>query len=193
MRTDAKRVMYTKGDGYYSLNIEFVDGRVGSISGYMYSRFPFMISVAGKTEYKAIKVEKPFWPDFTKAMCNFFLTKEVQVDHRESLAIMAIRSAGLEAMKQRMSELRNNPPKEIAGIKVVSVADYQTGVITKSCGCTKPTGLPKSNMLFFNLENGDSIIIRPSGTEPKIKHYYLVSSPTEAETDKKLEMYKAAF
>lgn len=114
--------------------------------------------------------------------------------YKEGVANIAFPGlAGVEAMKQRMSDLRNNPPKEIAGVKVVSVADYQTGVITKSCGCTKPTGLPKSNMLFFNLENGDSIIIRPSGTEPKIKHYYLVSSPTEAETDKKLEMYKAAF
>ena len=99
MRTDAKRVMYIKGEGYYSLNIEFVDGRVGSISGYMYGRFPYMIAVAGKTEYKAVKAEQPFWPHFTKALCNFFLTKEIQVDHRESLAIMAIRSAGLEAMK----------------------------------------------------------------------------------------------
>ncbi len=100
---------------------------------------------------------------------------------------------GLEAMKKRMSDLRENPPKEIAGFKVVTVADYETGVITKSCGCTLSTGLPKSNVLSYTLENGDTIIIRPSGTEPKIKHYYLVSGNTEAETDSKLETYKAAF
>ncbi len=100
---------------------------------------------------------------------------------------------GLEAMKKRMSDLRENPPKEIAGFKVVTVADYETGVITKECGCTLSTGLPKSNVLSYTLENGDTIIIRPSGTEPKIKHYYLVSGNTEAETDSKLETYKAAF
>ena len=101
MRTDAKKVMYTKSEGYYNLNIEFVDGRVGSISGFMYSRFPYMISVAGKTEYKAVKAEQPFWPGFTKELCEFFMDKEVKVDHRESLAIMAIRSAGLEAMSRQ--------------------------------------------------------------------------------------------
>lgn len=99
MNTDAKKVMYTKADGFYCLNIEFVDGRVGSISGYDYARFPYMIAVAGKNEYKVVKAEQPFWPGFTKALCEFFLTKEIQVDHKESLAIMAIRSAGLEAMK----------------------------------------------------------------------------------------------
>ena len=114
--------------------------------------------------------------------------------YKEGVANIAFPGlAGLEAMKNRMSDLRANPPKEIAGIKVETVADYQTGIITKSCGCTRPTGLPSSNVLFYTLENGDSIVIRPSGTEPKIKHYYLVSAPTEAETDKKLEMYKKAF
>lgn len=99
MKTDAKKVMYIPGEGYYCLNIEFVDGRKGSVSGYMYSRFPYMIAVAGKTEYKVVKAAQPFWPGFTKALCEFFLTKEIGVDHKESLAIMAIRSAGLEAMK----------------------------------------------------------------------------------------------
>jgi len=114
--------------------------------------------------------------------------------YKEGVANIAFPGlAGLEAMKNRMSDLRANPPKEIAGIKVAQVADYQTGVITKSDGSTLPTGLPSSNVLFYTLENGDSIVIRPSGTEPKIKHYYLVSAPTEAETDAKLEMYKKAF
>ena len=114
--------------------------------------------------------------------------------YKEGVANIAFPGlAGLEAMKNRMSDLRANPPKEIAGIKVETVADYQTGIITNADGSTKPTGLPSSNVLFYTLENGDSIVIRPSGTEPKIKHYYLVSSPTEAQTDAKLEMYKKAF
>ena len=92
--------------------------------------------------------------------------------YKEGVANIAFPGlAGLEAMKNRMSDLRANPPKEIAGIKVAQVADYQTGVITKSDGSTLPTGLPSSNVLFYTLENGDSIVIRPSGTEPKIKFY----------------------
>lgn len=114
--------------------------------------------------------------------------------YKEGIANIAFPGlAGLEAMNKRMSDLRETPPKSIAGVKVETVADYQTGIITKSCGCTRPTGLPKSNVLFYTLENGDSIVIRPSGTEPKIKHYYLVSGKTEAETENKLETYKAAF
>ncbi|MBQ6702234.1 MAG: Gfo/Idh/MocA family oxidoreductase [Clostridia bacterium] len=100
MKTDAKKVMYTEGEGYYRLSIEFADGRPGSISGYMNKRFPYMIAVAGKTEHKVVKAANPFWPVFTEALCEFFKTKKPMVDHNESLAIMAIRSAGLEAMKK---------------------------------------------------------------------------------------------
>lgn len=100
MRTDAEKVMYTAAEGFYMLNIVFADGRLGSISGYMDKRFPYMISFAGKNLTKAVKAEQPFWPVFTEALCNFFRTKQPQVDHKESLAIMAIRTAGLEAMKK---------------------------------------------------------------------------------------------
>lgn len=99
MRTDAEKVMYTCSENYYCLNISFTAGRTGSISGYMNKRFPYMIAVAGKNECKAVNAVRPFWPGFTEALCDFYFTKEIKVDHRESLAIMAIRSAGLEAMK----------------------------------------------------------------------------------------------
>lgn len=100
---------------------------------------------------------------------------------------------GLAKMASLMDGLRQNPPKEIAGVKVASVADYQTGVITDADGKTAPTGLPKSNVLFYTLENGDSVVIRPSGTEPKIKLYYLVSDKTQEAAEEKRNAYKAAF
>lgn len=126
-----------------------------------------------------------------EVLCGIF---EKYGYYKEGVANIAFPGlAGLEAMKERMNALRTEPPKAIAGEKVVSVADYQTGLITFSDGTSRPTGLPKSNVLFFTFENGDSIVIRPSGTEPKIKHYYLVSGKTEAEADKKLERYQAAF
>lgn len=100
---------------------------------------------------------------------------------------------GLAKMASLMDGLRQNPPKEIAGVKVASVADYQTGVITDVNGKTAPTGLPVSNVLFYTLENGDSVVIRPSGTEPKIKLYYLVSDKTKEAAEEKRNAYKAAF
>lgn len=99
VRTDAKRVLYTESEGYYSLNIELIDGRPCSVSGYMDKRFPYMIAAAGRTSHRMVKAEQPFWPVFTEALCGFFLEGGIPVDHRESLAIMAIRTAGLEAMK----------------------------------------------------------------------------------------------
>lgn len=100
---------------------------------------------------------------------------------------------GLAKMVSLMDGLRQNPPKEIAGVKVASAADYQTGVITDADGKTAPTGLPVSNVLFYTLENGDSVVIRPSGTEPKIKLYYLVSDKTKEAAEEKRNAYKAAF
>lgn len=100
---------------------------------------------------------------------------------------------GLAKMSSLMDGLRQNPPKEIAGVKVASVADYKTGLITDTDGKTAPTGLPKSNVLFYTLENGDSTVIRPSGTEPKIKLYYLVSDKTKEAAEEKRNAYKAAF
>lgn len=100
---------------------------------------------------------------------------------------------GLAKMRSLMDGLRQNPPKEIAGVKVASVADYKTGLITDADGKTAPTGLPKSNVLFYTLENGDSTVIRPSGTEPKIKLYYLVSDKTKEAAEEKRNAYKAAF
>ncbi len=102
IRMDAKRVMYIPGESFYTLNIELADGRPASISGYMYPRFPYMIAVASNEKEKnmVVKAEQPFWPGFTADVCDFFKTGEVKVDHKESLAIMAIRTAGLEAMKK---------------------------------------------------------------------------------------------
>ncbi|MDN3509512.1 MAG: phospho-sugar mutase [Candidatus Neptunochlamydia sp.] len=73
---------------------------------------------------------------------------------------------GIETMKKLMKELRANPPREIEGQKVIDIEDYLTG--------KTHTPLPKSNVLLFRLEDQSKFIIRPSGTEPKIKIYGLV-------------------
>lgn len=91
---------------------------------------------------------------------------------------------GLAKIQEIMSDLRKNPPKEINGHKVLSFRDYQADTITDlATGEVKPTGLPKSNVLYFDMEDNVWMCVRPSGTEPKIKLYYGVkgSSMEDAE------------
>lgn len=79
---------------------------------------------------------------------------------------------GMDTMKNIMSSLRENPPKEIADMKVLKVSDYLKGVAVNTLdGTEEKITLPKSNVLSFTLPDGNGAIIRPSGTEPKIKVY----------------------
>jgi len=87
---------------------------------------------------------------------------------------------GLTRMKEIMKELRENPPKEIGGMKVTAVRDYLKGVRTAD-GESKPTGLPTSDVLYFELEGGCWVCVRPSGTEPKIKLYVNSNAKDKAE------------
>ncbi len=88
-------------------------------------------------------------------------------------------ASGMERMKEIMSDLRTDPPKEIGGLKVVSVADYIASEETDTASGSKTVlTLPKSDVLAFRLEKGASVIIRPSGTEPKIKAYYTTIGDT---------------
>lgn len=81
-------------------------------------------------------------------------------------------AAGMEKMKQVMENLRKNPPASIAGHKVVRTADYlQSKAVDLSSGKEETINLPKSNVLSYFLEGGAAAIVRPSGTEPKIKVY----------------------
>lgn len=81
-------------------------------------------------------------------------------------------AAGMEKMKQVMDSLRKNPPASIAGHKVVRRADYlRSEAVDLLSGEKTEIKLPKSNVLSYSLEGGSSAIVRPSGTEPKIKVY----------------------
>ena len=99
---------------------------------------------------------------------------------------------GLEKMQHTMAALRADPPKDFAGEKVVAVRDYQTSVRTACDGATEALTLPKSNVLYFELENKAWICVRPSGTEPKIKLYVNAVSRDPATTDALLNAYSDA-
>ena len=95
---------------------------------------------------------------------------------------------GLEKIQEIMNELRTNPPKEFCGYKVESFRDYQADTITDiASGEVKPTGLPKSNVLYFDMSDKVWMCIRPSGTEPKIKFYFGVVGESLEDADKKSE------
>ena len=80
--------------------------------------------------------------------------------------------SGMETMNEIMTSLRNEPPKTIGGYNVTVVNDYLTSKSTCiKCGEVKEITLPKSNVIGFELDGGNSVIVRPSGTEPKIKVY----------------------
>ena len=91
--------------------------------------------------------------------------------------------SGMDKMAGIMNDLRTNPPKEFAGKKVVKVMDY-----------TKPeeTGLPAANVLIYSLDDGSTVVVRPSGTEPKIKAYYTTLGKDLAEAEAEKEKLAAA-
>ena len=93
---------------------------------------------------------------------------------RHSLQSFAFEGeSGMNKMASLMQSLRDNRPTAIGGLSVTSVSDYQTRETTDiATGSKTPITLPKSNVLVFNLEQGAKVVIRPSGTEPKIKVYY---------------------
>ena len=89
---------------------------------------------------------------------------------------------GLERMSRLMKTLRGNPPGEIAGRAVVRVRDYLSGVIRGADGETE-TGMSSSDVLYYELEDGAWLCVRPSGTEPKIKLYVGTSAASMEEAD----------
>jgi phosphoglucomutase len=99
---------------------------------------------------------------------------------------------GMVKMKEIMASLRQNPLNEVAGVKVVEQKDYQDGSVHNTVtGADTTMELSGSNVLRYELEDGTSFIIRPSGTEPKIKVYILASGADQADADAKVARYAA--
>ena len=101
--------------------------------------------------------------------------------------------SGLERMKELMVELRETPLTEVAGDKVAYARDYQSGVRTcVATGATEQMELSGQNVLYYELESGTSFIIRPSGTEPKVKVYIMAKGSDMAEAQARVEALAAA-
>ena len=99
---------------------------------------------------------------------------------------------GLEKMAALMQSLREQPPVEIDGVTVAQYKDYSDGTVRDAAtGAVTPMPLSGSNVLRFELTDGSHIVVRPSGTEPKIKVYILTKGADAAERDANLEKYSA--
>lgn len=92
---------------------------------------------------------------------------------------------GMKTMMSMMEKLRAEPPKTIADMSVEKFTDYESGKVTDiNSGETSDTGLPKSNVIALELAEGSKLVVRPSGTEPKIKIYLTARKPTLDEAEK---------
>ncbi|OYO51562.1 phosphoglucomutase, partial [Lachnotalea glycerini] len=114
--------------------------------------------------------------------------------YRETLRFVTLKGAdGSKKIEAIINWLRSNTPKEIGQIKVVNFRDYQLDKITNvQTGQVTKTGLPKSNVLYFEMEEDAWCCVRPSGTEPKIKFYIGVKDNTLEKADKKLKEFTEA-
>ncbi len=126
-----------------------------------------------------------------EAMESLYETYGYYGERTENLVMPGV--DGLKKMKQLMADLRENPPKEIAGVRVVRVRDYLSGEARKTEDSSiEKLGLSGSNVLYFDMEDGASFIIRPSGTEPKVKVYVLLKADSREEVNNRLEAYAKA-
>ena len=113
---------------------------------------------------------------------------------REGLESVTLKGIdGSQKIQKMMEDMRKNPPKEIAGLEVLETRDYLADMTEDmKTGEIRPTGLPKSNVLYFKLSNYSWCCARPSGTEPKIKFYMGVKGTDLKDSAEKLQTLKDA-
>lgn len=112
--------------------------------------------------------------------------------YKEGLATLTLKGIdGAKQIQDMMSEARSNPPKTLGGYQVLAVRDYKEDIRKDLVtGQTAPTGLPTSNVLYYELEHNAWCCVRPSGTEPKIKYYFGVKGNSLEDAAEKLEVLK---
>ena len=125
------------------------------------------------------------------AMIDMYEKYGYYIDDVKSISLAGIE--GLEKIQSIMETLRTDPPKEIAGLTVISARDYKKNeIVDTRTGEVKPTGLPSSNVLYYDLTDDAWLCVRPSGTEPKIKFYYGIKGSSMEDADAKSAAMKDA-
>ena len=118
-------------------------------------------------------------------MLNIY--KKYGVYKEGQISIVLKGADGAEQIKAKMEKMRANPPKSLAGHKVIEARDYKEHTIVKENGERSETDLPTSNVLYYDLTDNAWCCVRPSGTEPKIKFYMGVRGESMEDADKRLE------
>lgn len=120
------------------------------------------------------------------AMLDMYERYGYYKDDIQSITLKGIE--GLQKIQQIMDTLRKNPPAEIGGYTVLKARDYQADTIKDTAtGEVTKTGLPSSNVLYYDLSDDAWVCVRPSGTEPKVKFYYGIKGNSLADAEEKSE------
>ncbi|MEE0390213.1 MAG: phospho-sugar mutase [Lachnospiraceae bacterium] len=171
----------TKGTGTYLFGME---ESYGCLTG-TYARDKDAV-VASMTLCEAAAYYKTQGKTLWDAMIDMYEKYGYYKDDVKAITLKGIE--GLEKIQTILETLRADAPKEIGGYKVLKVRDYKKDTITDLAdGKVTSTGLPASNVLYYELEDDAWICVRPSGTEPKVKFYYGIKGTSLEEADAKSE------
>ena len=171
----------TKGTGTYLFGME---ESYGCLTG-TYARDKDAV-VASMTLCEAAAYYKTQGKTLWDAMIDMYEKYGYYKDDVKAITLKGIE--GLEKIQTILETLRADAPKEIGGYKVLKVRDYKKETITDLAdGKVTPTGLPASNVLYYELEDDAWVCVRPSGTEPKVKFYYGIKGTSLEEADAKSE------
>ena len=169
----------TKGTGTYLFGME---ESYGCLTG-TYARDKDAV-VASMTLCEAAAYYKTQGKTLWDAMIDMYEKYGYYKDDIQSITLKGIE--GLEKIQSILETLRKNPPKEIGSYQVTSARDYKLDTIRNmATGEITETGLPKSNVLYYDLTDDAWLCVRPSGTEPKVKFYYGVKGTSLADADEK--------
>ena len=171
----------TKGTGTYLFGME---ESYGCLTG-TYARDKDAV-VASMSLCEAAAYYKTEGKTLWDAMIDMYEKYGYYKDDVKAITLKGIE--GLEKIQTILETLRADAPKEIGGYKVLKVRDYKKDTITDLAdGKVTPTGLPASNVLYYELEDDAWVCVRPSGTEPKVKFYYGIKGTSLEEADAKSE------
>jgi len=121
-----------------------------------------------------------------EALNNLYETYGYYMESLQSITLKG--KEGIEKIGHILTTLRQNPPKELAGVKVIESRDYGNGEVVNLLTNEKSiSNLPSSNVLYYDLEDGSWFCVRPSGTEPKVKFYFGVKGLSQSESETKLK------
>ena len=174
-RSGEKKVIFSYEESYGYMVGDFVRDKDAVTSSMLVAEMAASYHLKGMTLYDALQS----------------LYEKYGYHSEKTLNLVMPGVDGLRKMRGLMDSLRSNPPKEIGGAAVLRITDYLAGTVKDlGSGATSPSKLRGSDVIYFELEDGTDFIVRPSGTEPKIKVYIMAKGDSAAACEEKIETYE---